>query len=106
MLRRIFIPMTEVQPHCCRCCRQRWRNTRRRSFVGMRELVRLREELYREYPGWDNMVTSIGWEASSSVRWRERNTHGIRGKTCPGSADARLWGSGGPDGGVDRPGGR
>ena len=31
-------------------------------FAGPEGAARLREELYREHPGWDNMVTSIGWE--------------------------------------------
>lgn len=31
-------------------------------FAGHEGAARLREELYREHPGWDNMVTSIGWE--------------------------------------------
>ncbi len=31
-------------------------------FAGPAGAARLREELYRSHPGWDNMVASIGWE--------------------------------------------
>ena len=84
MLRRIFIPMTEVQLHCCRCCRQRWRNTRRRSLRGMRVLRACGRSFTANIPAGTIWSPPSDGSASSSVRWRERNTHGIRGKTLSG----------------------